>query len=100
MRPLQKKQSVLGRAWERCVARLFCGPQQPEAEWVTADSAGHMRFIARHGVLFEDNKGAVSTCSASRHNRICQEAMYMSCFNSALSQVSMHAPTAERLRHG
>lgn len=50
--------SFISRAWERTVARFFCGPPRPEAEWVEAGNAGQMRFIARHGILFEDNRGA------------------------------------------
>ena len=42
------------------MGRLFCGPAQPEAEWVLINSSGQLRFLARHGVLFEDNKGGAT----------------------------------------
>lgn len=45
------------RLWERCVARPICGEPLPEAEWVTVGEHARLRFIQRHGVLFEDNRG-------------------------------------------
>jgi hypothetical protein len=54
---VQPRQSTAAWLWDVTLGRLFAGSRQPEAEWVAADNAGQLRFIARHGVLFEDNKG-------------------------------------------
>lgn len=48
------------RAWERCVATPLAGRRREEAEWVTVGEHEHLRFISRHGVLFEDNRGALA----------------------------------------
>jgi hypothetical protein len=45
-----------GRVW-RWIAAPLAGLQYPEAEWVHVRRHRHLRFLERHGVLFEDNKG-------------------------------------------
>lgn len=44
--------------WEHFVARPLAGKHYPEAEWLHVDEHRHLRFLERHGALFEDNKGA------------------------------------------
>lgn len=61
---MQPRQSTAAWLWDVTLGRLFAGSRQPEAEWVAADNAGQLRFIARHGVLFEDNKGERNCCPA------------------------------------
>lgn len=51
---------MVGRMWERCVARPLGGPRPKGGlQWQEADVARSQRFLDRLGVLFEDNKGAV-----------------------------------------
>lgn len=44
------------RAWT-WVAAPLAGLSYPDAEWVHVRRHRHLRFLERHGVLFEDNKG-------------------------------------------
>lgn len=41
------------------MAAPLAGRRREEAEWVTVGEHEHLRFISRHGVLFEDNRGAL-----------------------------------------
>ena len=75
------------KAWETGVARWFCGPVHPEGEWVAADAAGHMHFIARHGVLFEDNKG--------EHPEICGQRTVL--FTQALFTQALFTQSCQTL---
>lgn len=52
---LQPERGWLGTAWEYAVARPLAGKPYPEGEWT--HEAEESRFIHRHGVLFEGNKG-------------------------------------------
>lgn len=49
----QPEPGRLGRLWERCVARPLAGKPYPEAEWLHVDEHKHLRFLERHGALFE-----------------------------------------------
>ncbi len=53
----QAPASGFGRAWHWAVAVPLAGRSYPNAEWVHLRRRRHLRFLERHGPLFEDNKG-------------------------------------------
>ena len=59
---LQLQRGQLAALWDACVVRPLAGSlsrHYPEAEWLHVDEHRHLRFLERHGAIFEDNKGAI-----------------------------------------